>query len=58
MESGHQVGLGILSLKILFTLMFNYMKLLDFVTTIFLNHMFKIGLYIFIKFNQMSQLTK
>jgi hypothetical protein len=29
--------------------MFNYMKYFDFVTTIFKNHMFKVGLYIFIK---------
>ncbi len=35
MESGHQIGLGILILKILFTLMFIYMKFFDFATTIF-----------------------
>ncbi len=35
MESGHQVGLGILNFKILFTFMFNYMKFFDFVTAIF-----------------------
>jgi hypothetical protein len=35
MESGHQVGLGILKFKISFTLMFNYMKFFDFVITIF-----------------------
>ncbi len=35
MESGHQIGLGILNFKILFTLIFNYMKLFDFATTIF-----------------------
>jgi hypothetical protein len=29
--------------------MFNYMKFIDFATTIFLNHMYKICLYIFIK---------
>ncbi len=34
MESGYQVGLGMLNFKILFTLLFNYMKLFDFVTTI------------------------
>jgi hypothetical protein len=55
MESGHQVGLGILKFKILFILMFTYMK---FVITIFKNHMFKVGLYIFIKIKQMSQLAK
>jgi hypothetical protein len=35
MESDHQVCLGILNLKILFILMFNYMNLFDFATTIF-----------------------
>jgi hypothetical protein len=49
MESGHQVGLGILNLKILFTLMFNYMKFFDFTTTIFKNHMFKVGLYTWVQ---------
>jgi hypothetical protein len=49
MESDYQVGLVILNLNILFTLMFNYMKLFDFITIIFFNHMFKIGLHIFIK---------
>jgi hypothetical protein len=50
MESGHHMGLGILNLEILFTLMFNYMKFFDFATIIICkNHMFKIGLYIFIK---------
>ncbi len=34
MESGHQVGLGILKFRILFTLMFTYMKFVDFVITI------------------------
>jgi hypothetical protein len=58
MESGHQVGLGILKFKILFTLTFIYMKFFDFVITIFKNHMFKVGLYIFIKIKQMSQPTK
>jgi hypothetical protein len=29
--------------------MINYMKFFDFATTIFWNHMFGIGLYIFIK---------
>ncbi len=58
MESGHQIGLGILILKILFTLMFIYMKFFDFATIIFKNHMFKVGLYIFIKIKQMSQVAK
>jgi hypothetical protein len=44
MESGHQVGLGILNLKLLFTLMFNDMKFFNFVITIIKNHMFKVGL--------------
>ncbi len=35
MENGDQVGLGILKFKILFTLMFTYMKFFDFVITIF-----------------------
>jgi hypothetical protein len=35
MESGHHVGLGLLNFEILFILMFNYMKLFDFATTIF-----------------------
>jgi hypothetical protein len=34
LQSGHQVGLGILNLEILFTLMFNYMKFFDFATII------------------------
>jgi hypothetical protein len=38
--------------------MFNYMKFLDFATTIFKNHMFKVGLYMFIKIKQMFQPTK
>jgi hypothetical protein len=58
MENGHQVGLGILKFKILFTLMFTYMIFFDFVTTMCKNHMFKVGLYIFIKIKQMSQLAK
>jgi hypothetical protein len=41
MESGHEVGIAILNLKILFILLFNYMDLKKFVTIIFLNHMFK-----------------
>jgi hypothetical protein len=49
MESGHQVGLGILKFRILFNLMINYMKFFECVITIFKNHMFKVGLYIFIK---------
>jgi hypothetical protein len=49
MESGHQVGLVILNFKILYTLMFNYMIFKYFATTIFKNHMFKVGLCIFIK---------
>jgi hypothetical protein len=49
MENGHQVGLGILNSKILFTLMINYMEFFDFFITIILNHLFKVGLYIFIK---------
>jgi hypothetical protein len=55
MENGHQVGLGILNLKLLFILMSNYMKFFDFATTILKNHMFKVGLYIFIKIKHMSQ---
>jgi hypothetical protein len=55
MESGHQVGLGIMNLEILFILMFNYMKFFDFAIIIIKNHMFKVGLYIFIKSKQMSQ---
>jgi len=51
MESDYQVGLVILNLNILFSLMFNYMKFFDFVTTIFKNHMFKIGLHIYIHQN-------
>ncbi len=35
MESGHQVGLGMLNLKILFILMFNYMNFFDFVIITF-----------------------
>ncbi len=35
MESGHQIGLGVLNLKVLVTLMFNYMNLFDFATIIF-----------------------
>ncbi len=35
MESDHQVSLNILNLKTLFTAMINYMKLFDFVTTMF-----------------------
>ncbi len=35
--------------KTLFISMINYMKSFDFATTIFQNHMFKVGLYIFIK---------
>jgi hypothetical protein len=35
MENGHQVRLCILNLKLLFTLMSNYMKFFDFATTIF-----------------------
>ncbi len=58
MESGFQVGFRKLKFKILFTLMFIYMKFFDFATTIFKNHMFKVGLYIFIKIKQMSQLAK
>jgi hypothetical protein len=34
------------------------MKFFDFAINIFLNHMFKVGLYIFIKIKQMSQPTK
>jgi hypothetical protein len=45
MESGHQVGLHILNLRIYI----NYMNFFDFAKTIFKNHMFKVGLYIFIK---------
>jgi len=35
MESGHQVGLGILNFKILFISMLNYMNFFDFATTTF-----------------------
>ncbi len=35
MEIGYQVGLGILNFKLLFILLFNCMKFIDFVTTIF-----------------------
>ncbi len=35
MENGHQVGLGLLNFKILFTLMLNCMKFFDFDTNIF-----------------------
>ncbi len=35
--------------------MSNYMKFFDFATTILKNHMFKVGLYIFIKIKHMSQ---
>jgi hypothetical protein len=35
MESGHQIGFGVLNFKIIFTLMSNYMKFFDFVTNIF-----------------------
>jgi hypothetical protein len=55
MENGHQVWLGILNLKIIFISMFNYMKFFDFATNIFLKHIFKVGLYIFIKIKPMSQ---
>jgi hypothetical protein len=48
MENGHQVKLGILKFKILFILMFTYMKFFEFAIIIF-NYMFKIGLYILIK---------
>jgi hypothetical protein len=58
MESGHQVGLGILKFKILFTLMFIYMIFFYFVITTFKSHMFKVGLHIFIKIKLMSQLAK
>jgi len=42
MKNNHQVGLDILNLKILFTLISN--MFFDFITIIFMNHMFKIGL--------------
>jgi hypothetical protein len=58
MESGHQIGFGILNFNILFILMFNYMNFFYFATTMFLNHMFKVCLYIFIKIKHMSQPTK
>jgi hypothetical protein len=35
MENDHQIGLGTLNLKILFTPMINYMDFFDFVATIF-----------------------
>jgi hypothetical protein len=58
MESGHQVGFGILNFKILFILMFNYMNFFDFVIITFKNHKFKVSLFIFIKIKQMSQHAK
>ncbi len=38
--------------------MFTYTKFFEFVITMFKNHMFKVGLYIFIKIKQMSQPPK
>jgi hypothetical protein len=38
--------------------MLNHMKFFDFATTIFLNHMFIISLYIYVKIKQMSQPKK
>jgi hypothetical protein len=47
-----------LNFKILFILIFNYMKFFYFFTTIFKYDMFKVRLYIFIKIKHMSQPTK
>jgi hypothetical protein len=58
MENGHQIGLGILKFKIYFIFIFIYKIFFEFVITIFKNHMFKVGLYIFIKIKQMSQPAK
>jgi hypothetical protein len=58
MKSGHKIGFGILNFKILFILIFNYMKFFYFFTTIFKYDMFKVRLYIFIKIKHMSQPTK
>jgi hypothetical protein len=49
MKCAHQVDLGILNLKILFNSTINMNMFFDFVTTIFLNHMFKVGLNRFIE---------
>ncbi len=38
--------------------MFNYMKFFDFTIIIIKKHMFKVGLYIFIKIKHMSQHAK
>jgi len=54
MESGHQLGLDILNLKLLFILMFNYMKIFDSVTITCLKF---ICIYS-PKFKQLSQLAK
>jgi Tfp pilus assembly protein PilZ len=58
MESGHQVGLGIMNFKILFIVIFNYMKFFDFTIIIIKKHVFKVGLDIFMKIKQMSQHAK
>jgi hypothetical protein len=44
MESSHQVGFDILDFKILFMTMFNMNMFFYFVTIVFKNHMFKIGI--------------
>jgi hypothetical protein len=44
MENSHQVVFDILDFKILFMTMFNMNMFFDFVTIVFLNHMFKIGI--------------
>jgi hypothetical protein len=44
MKSSHQVGFDILDFKILFMTMFNINMFFDFVTIVFKNHMFKIGI--------------
>jgi hypothetical protein len=49
MKCAHQVDLGILNLEILLSSIINMNIFFDFVTTIFLNHMFKVGLNRFIE---------
>jgi hypothetical protein len=41
MKNNHQAGLDILNFKILFTSIFN--MFFDFITIMFMNHMFKVG---------------
>lgn len=49
MENSHKIGLHILNLKMLFILMIDMNIFLDFIITIFKNHMFKIYLSRFIE---------